>query len=133
MKGLRAMRRRFAATALILGALTAAPALALNNDDLAAMMGMLWRFREPLCPSLSFDPEEFVQGMKLPGGSAAAVRRRHRDAFDRGYAVATDWQSQTGPAEFCKAMEQFFDGKHGFSGELKAVPDAPVPGLTIRP
>jgi hypothetical protein len=65
-----------------------------NDDDYAGMMGMLWRLHEPICPSMSFDPAAFVEAMKLPGGSPAAVRSRHRDAFARGYAVSTDLLSQ---------------------------------------
>jgi hypothetical protein len=127
------MRGSWAIGAFIIAGVAAAPASALNNDDLAAMMGMLWRFQQPVCPSLSFDPEKFVAGVKLPGGSAAAVRRHYRTAFDRGYAVATDWQGQTTRQEFCKAIEQFFDGKHDFYGNLKEVPEPPPPGLTIHP
>ncbi|SDR20646.1 hypothetical protein SAMN05519103_01204 [Rhizobiales bacterium GAS113] len=126
------MRRRFAIFTLMISALASTPACALNNDDFAAMMGMLWRLRDPICPSMSFDPAVFVKAMKLPGGSPAAVRRDHRAAFERGYAVATDWMSQGTTAEFCKAMETFFDGKHDFFGGLKEVPEPPIPGLIIR-
>ena len=122
----------------ILGAVAAAglaasPAVALNDDDYAAMMGMMWRFQQPVCPRLSFDPDKFVAGMKLPGGSAAAFRDHHREAFARGDAVVSEWRSQTDEAAFCKAVEEFFDGKHDFSGGLKEVPERVPPGLTIRP
>jgi hypothetical protein len=126
------MCRRFAIFAFLIGALASTPARALNNDDYAAMMGMLWRLQDPICPSMSFDPAIFVKAMKLPGGSPAAVRRDYRAAFDRGYAVATDWMGQGTTAEFCKAIEIFFDGKHDFYGTLKETPEPPVPGLTIR-
>jgi hypothetical protein len=116
----------------VIGAFAATPACALNNDDFAAMMGMLWRFQDPVCPSMSFDPAVFVKAMKLPGGTPAAMRRAHRDAFERGYAVATDWMKQGTTAEFCKAMQTFVDGKHDFFGGVKETPERPVPGLTIR-
>ena len=108
------------------------PAQALNNDDYAAMMGMLWRLREPMCPRMSFDPEVFVKALKLPGGSAAAVRSGRRAAFDRGFATAGEWLAQGSAPEFCAAMEKFFDGKHDFFGNPKATPEPPPPGLTIR-
>ena len=104
-------------------------ALALNYDDYAAMMGVLWRLREPICPRLSFDPVVFVKALKLPGGSPEAVRRAHRHAFDRGYEMAGEWMDR---AQFCAEIEQFFDGKHDFFGNPKAVPEPPPPGLTIR-
>ncbi len=108
------------------------PAQALNADDYAAMMGMLWRLREPVCPRLSFDPSVFVKAMRLPGGSPEAVRRGHRHAFERGYAIVGEWLAQDTPAEFCAAMEKFVDGKHDLSGNPKSIPEAPPPGLTIR-
>ena len=126
------MRKRLAIAVVLACVAGAAPSLALNNDDLAATLGMLWRLREPLCPSMTFDPEAFVKATKLPGGTAAGVRLRYRAAFQRGYAVATEWQSQSSPAEFCNAMEQFFDGKHDVFGNVKSTPEAPFPGLTIR-
>jgi hypothetical protein len=126
------MRRQFMIFSLIFGALASTPALALNNDDYTAMMGMLWRLREPICPSMSFDPAIFVKAMKLPGSSPEAVRRGHRAAFDRGYAIATDWIGQGTTADFRKAIQTFFDGKHDFYGAVKATPEASVPGLTIR-
>jgi len=127
------MQKLSAVGAFLVAVLATAPASALNNDDYAGMMGMLWRFQQPVCPRLSFDPEKFVAGMKLPGGSAAAFRDRHREAFDRGDAVVSEWRSQTDQAAFCKAVEVFFDGKHDISGGLKDVPERVPPGLTIRP
>jgi hypothetical protein len=108
------------------------PAQALNTDDYAAMMGMLWRLREPICPRMSFDPEVFVKTLRLPGGSAAKLRSSRRAAFERGFAMAGEWLAQGSTPEFCAAMEKFFDGKHDFFGNPKAVPEAPLPGLTIR-
>ena len=127
------MRKIWILGAVVGGALAATPAIALNADDYAAMMGMMWRFQQPVCPRLSFDPEKFVAGMKLPGGSAAAFRDHHREAFARGDAVVSDWRSQMDEAAFCTAVEEFFDGKHDFSGHLKDVPERVPPGLTIRP
>ena len=90
---LRATGGSLALFAILAGALVSTPARALNDDDIAAMMGMLWRLQEPICPSMSFDPAAFVKAMKLTG-APAAVRNRHRDAFARGYAVSTDNLSQ---------------------------------------
>ena len=126
------MRCRLTIFALTIGALASTPALALNNDDYAAIMGMLWRLRDPICPSMSFDPAIFVKAMKPPGGSPEAFRRRHRAAFDGGYAIGTDLIDQKTRADFCRFVEDFFDGKHDFYGNLKETPEAPVPGLTIR-
>ena len=126
------MRGRLTIFALMLSACASTPALALNTDDYAAMMGMLWRLREPVCPSMSFDPAIFVKAMKLPGGSPEAVRRSHRAAFDRGYAIGTEWIGQGSTSDFCKAVQTFFDGKHDLWGAVKETPDAPVPGLTVR-
>jgi hypothetical protein len=126
------MRGQLAFFAILTGALASTPARALNDDDYAAMMGMLWRLQQPICPSMSFDPAKFVKAMKLPGGRPAAVRSRHRNAFARGYAVSTDWLSQSTTAEFCKLIENWFDGKHDMSGNVKDTLEPPVPGLTIR-
>ena len=81
---------------------------------------------------MSFDPAIFVKAMKPPGGSPEAFRRRHRAAFDGGYAIGTDEIDQKTRADFCRFVEDFFDGKHDFYGNLKETPEAPVPGLTIR-
>jgi hypothetical protein len=113
---------------LVLGA-TAARAP--NGDDYAAMMGMLWRLREPICPRLTFDPEAFVKALRPTGGSAEAVKQRHRKAFEHGYAIGGEWLAERKP-KFCTEVEQMFDGKHDFFGNLKETPEPPVPGLMIR-
>ena len=123
---------RLAFVAIVMGAFASTPARALNDDDLAGMMGMLWRLQGPICPSMSFDPAAFVKAMKLPGGSPAAVRSSHRDAFARGYAVSTDLLSQGTTAEFCQVIGNWFDGKHDMSGNLKSTPEPPPPGLTFH-
>ena len=123
---------RLAFVALLLGAFGSTPARALNDDDYPGMMGMLWRLQGPICPSMSFDPAAFVKAMKLAGGSPAAVRSRHRDAFARGYAVSTDLLSQGTTAEFCQMISTWFDGKHDVSGNLESTPAPPPPGLTFH-
>jgi len=110
--------------------LGAGPACALNGDDYAAMMGLLWRLREPICPRLTFDPDTFAEALKLPGG-AKGIKRRHRGAFERGYAMGAEWLAE-GTPKFCTEVEQMFDGKHDFFGNVKETPEPPVPGLTIR-
>jgi hypothetical protein len=75
------MGKRNAAVAAII--LVTSPACALNDDDLAAMMGMLWRLRQPICPRMAFDPNTFVKTLRLSGGNVEAARRSHRHAFDR--------------------------------------------------
>src|SRR5271166_3457162 len=129
---LRGAGGRLAFVAILMGAFASTPARALNDDDYAAMMGMLWRLQEPICPSMSFDPAAFVKAMKLPGGSPAAVRSRHRDAFARGYAVSTDLLTQVTTADFCRLIGNWFDGKHDMSGEPKSTPEPPPPGLTFH-
>jgi hypothetical protein len=114
--------------ALLLGA---GPAYALNGEDYAAMMGLLWRLREPICPRLTFDPDAFAKALKPPAKSAEGVRRSHREAFDRGYAQGGDWLAD-GMTKFCVEVERMFDGKHDLFGNVKEAPAAPVPGLTIR-
>jgi hypothetical protein len=128
---LRSAGVRLAFLALLLGAFGSTPARALNDDDYAGMMGMLWRPQGPICPSMSFDPAAFVKAMKLPG-SPAAVRSRHRDAFARGYAVSTDLLSQGTTAEFRQMISSWFDGKHDMSGNLESAPAPPPPGLTFH-
>jgi hypothetical protein len=114
--------------ALVLGA---DPARALNRDDYAAVMGLLWHLREPVCAKLTFDPDAFAKALKLPGGSANAMRLRHRKAFDRGYVLADDWLAE-GIPKFCNEVEKMFDGKHDFFGNVRETPESPVPGLRIR-
>ena len=125
------MHRRYVLTALFSVILGASPVRSLNNDDFAAMMGMLWRLREPICPRMTFDPETFVKALRLPGGSAEAVRRRRPYAFKRGYALAGEWLAN-GTPQFCAVVEQLFDGRHDIFGNVKDVPEPPPPGLTIR-
>ena len=88
------MHGRYALIALFSVILGASPVRSLNNDDFAAMMGMLWRLREPICPRMTFDPETFVK----------AVRRRHCYAFNRGYALAGEWLANGSP-QFCAVVE----------------------------
>jgi hypothetical protein len=126
------MRAGFAIIAVVIGAAASSPARALNNDDIAALMGMLWRLQDHICPSISFDPAKLIRAMNPPGASPAAVRRSHRAAFQKGYALAGDWLSQGSNAQFCKNIENLVDGKHDFFGNLKDVPQAPFPGVTIR-
>jgi len=121
-----------AIAALLPGLLGAVPAQALNNEDLAGMMGMLWRFQTPVCPSISFDPKIFVKAVKLPGGTPEAVRARFGDAFDRGNAVVDEWMHDGANAAACKAVETYFDGKHDFFGNVSQTRQRSVPGLTIR-
>src|SRR5271165_3405984 len=125
-----AVRWQLAFFLMLIGALASTPARALNHDDYAAMMGMLWRLQEPIWPSISFDPATVVQAMKLPGGNPSTVRSRHRDAFARGYAVSTDWLSQGTTAEYCKEIANWFDGKYNLDGTVKDTPEPPVPGLS---
>ena len=125
---------RIPLTVLLVGAAASlpGPARALNQDDRIATMGMLWRLREPICPRLSFDAKAFVKAMKLPS-DPEALRVRRRAAFDGGYSVAGEWLDDGGTAKFCETIESYFDGKHDLYGNLKDVPEAPAPGLTIRP
>ena len=116
----------------MLGLLGAQPAHALNNDDFAGMMGMLWRFQGPVCPSISFDPATFVKALKLPGGTPQAVRIRFKDAFDGGNAVVDEWMHDGATAKFCEAIETLFDGRHDFFGNVTETRQPSVPGLTIR-
>ena len=124
------MRALIAVVALGSAVFSGGPALALNNDDYVSMMGMLWRLREPVCVGLSFDPAVFVKAMKL-GVDPEAVRRRHSHAFGNGYESGTELLKDGGAAKFCKQVEDFFDGKHDFYGNVKEVPGPPVPGLTV--
>ena len=112
--------------------LMAGPAMALNNDDIAGALGMLWRVRDGACPKISLDADRFGSLIQPGGMKAAEIRKRHAEAFDQGYAVASDWLKDGGPEDYCKAVRQLFDGKSDFFGNAKATPDAPLPGLTFR-
>ena len=95
-------------------------------------MGMLWRFQGPVCAAISFDPAKFVRALKLPGGTPEAVRQRFPDAFQRGDALTSDWMKDGADEKFCREVANFFDGRHDFYGNVKAMRDPPVPGLTLR-
>jgi hypothetical protein len=117
------------ATALLLAA---NPAAAMNNDDVAGALGMLWRVREGVCPKISLDPDRFGSLIRPGGMKAAEIRKRYAEAFDQGYAVAGEWLSEGGPEEYCKSVRQLFDGRSDFFGNAKTTPDAPAPGLIFR-
>lgn len=111
--------------------LQTSPAAALNADDYAAMMGMLWRLREPICPRLSFDADVFVKRLHLPAADAEQFRKLRRAAFDSGYELAGELKAQS-ESQFCQTMETMFDGRHAFDGSVKPTPGPPIAGLTIR-
>lgn len=112
--------------------LGAGQAAAMDNDDVAGALGMLWRVREGVCPKISLDADRFGSLIQPGGMKAAEIRKRHAEAFDQGYAVAGDWLKEGGPEEYCKAVRQMFDGKSDFFGNAKATPDSPTPGLTFH-
>lgn len=112
-----------------LGAIT--PALALNDDDLAAAMGMLWRLQSGTCPTMSFDPAKLAAKIGPHGMSIEEVRRKFRKAFDRGYALGGEEMDQGGAARYCDVVEGFFGGTRDFYGNRREVPEAPFPGVTI--
>jgi hypothetical protein len=112
--------------------LSSGPAAAMNNEDVAGALGMLWRVREGACPKISLDADRFG-GLIQPGGmKAAEIRKRYAEAFTQGYAVAGDWVAEGGPEEYCKAVRQMFDGKSDAFGNAKTTPEAPPPGLTFH-
>lgn len=119
-------------TALMALALLApGAAKAMNTDDVAGALGMLWRVREGACPTMSLDGDRFAAA--LAGGlTAADLRKRHAEAFDQGYAVAGEWLSEGGSAGYCQAVRDLFDGKKDFFGNAKAIPEGVAPGLTVR-
>jgi hypothetical protein len=112
--------------------LAAGPAAAMNNEDVAGALGMLWRVHEGACPKISLDADAFGGLMKPIPIKAAEIRKIYAEAFAQGYAVAGEWAAEGGPEEYCKAVRQLFDGKTDFFGAAKANPDAPPPGLTFR-
>lgn len=120
------------ATGLAALLLSAGPAAAMNNEDVAGALGMLWRVREGVCPKISLDPDRFASLIQPGGMKAAELRKRYAEAFAQGYAVAGEWQAEGGPEEYCKAVRQMFDGKSDFFGNAKTNPEAPAPGLTFR-
>lgn len=123
---------RSVAAALAAVLLAAGPAVAMDNDDVAGALGMLWRVHEGLCPKISLDADRFGSLITPHGMKAAEIRKHHAEAFDQGYAVAGDWLKDGGPEEYCKAVRQMFDGKSDFFGNAKTTPEAPAPGLTFR-
>jgi hypothetical protein len=112
--------------------LTAGPAAAMNNEDVAGALGMLWRVHEGACPKISLDADRFGGLIKPDPMTAAQIRKHYAEAFDQGYAVAGEWSAGGEPGDYCKAVRQLFDGKTDFFGNAKATPDAPMPGLTFR-
>lgn len=118
-----------AGAALVL--LAAGPGFAMNNEDVAGALGMLWRVKEGVCPTMRLDADKFGSLIKPSGMTAAQIRKTYAEAFDQGYANAGEWLAEGGPAEYCKSVRGLFDGKSDFFGNAKATPDAPAPGLTF--
>lgn len=118
-----------AAAAVVL--LSAGPGFAMNNEDVAGALGMLWRVTEGVCPAMRLDPDRFGSLIKPAGMTAAQIRRTYAEAFDQGYAVAGEWMAEGGAREYCKSVRGLFDGKSDFFGNAKATPTSPAPGLTF--
>jgi hypothetical protein len=128
---MRIAMRRIAAGLAVLLILGAGPAAAMNNEEIAGALGMLWRVREGACAKISLDADRFGELMKPTAMTAAEIRKRYAEAFAQGYAVAGEWQAG-GPDDYCKAVRELFDGKSDFFGNAKTTPDAPPPGLVFR-
>jgi len=106
------------------------PAEALDNHDIASLLGMMWRAQDNICPGVSFDPAPLARKM-TPPMSPEAARRAFPNDFDQGYAFAADSISGNDLSAYCeKLVIDFYGDRKDIEGHVKDRPE-PLPGLTI--
>lgn len=106
------------------------PAEALDNHDIASLLGMMWRAQDNVCPGVSFDPAPLARKMAPPMSPEAAKRAFPND-FDQGYAFAAASISGDDVSAYCQNLViDFYGDRRGVDGQVKDRPE-PLPGLTI--
>ncbi len=117
-------------SAMLIGHAASTPAEALDNHDIASLLGMMWRAQERGCPGISFDPAPLTQRMTPPMSPEAAKRAFPND-FDQGYAFAAGSISGDDFSAYCQNLVvDFYGDRKDAAGHVKDRPEA-LPRLTI--
>ncbi len=105
------------------------PAEALDNHDIASLLGMMWRAQDNICPGVSFNPAPLALKMTPPMSPEAAKRAFPND-FDQGYAFAAASISGHDVSAYCQNLViDFYGDRKDIDGHVKDRPEA-LPGLT---
>jgi hypothetical protein len=116
--------------AMLIAHAASTPAEALDNHDIASLLGMMWRAQEKVCPGVSFDPTPLAQKMTPPMSPEAAKRAFPND-FDQGYDFAAGSISGDDFSAYCENLViDFYGDREDAAGHVKDRPQ-PLPGLTI--
>jgi hypothetical protein len=116
--------------ATLIGRAGSTPAAALDNHDIASLLGMMARAQERVCPGVAFDPAPLTRKM-TPPMSPEAARRAYPNDFDQGYAFAAGSISGDDFSAYCQNLViDFYGDRKEVDGRVKDRP-APLPGLTI--
>jgi len=117
-------------SAMLIAHAASTPAGALDNHDIASLLGMMARAQAKACPGVSFDPAPLAREM-TPAMSPEAARRAFPDDFDQGYAFAAASISGDDFSAYCQNLViDFYGDRKDADGRLKDRPE-PLPGLTI--
>jgi hypothetical protein len=116
--------------AMLIARAASSPAQALDNHDIASMLGMMARTQEGVCPGVAFDPAPLTQKM-TPPMSPEAARRAFPADFEQGYAFAAGSISGDDFSAYCQNLViDFYGDRKDVDGRVKDRPE-PLPGLTI--
>ncbi len=117
-------------SAMLIGHAASTPAEALDNHDIASLLGMTWRAQDNICPGVSFDPAPLARKMTPPMSPEAAKGAFPND-FDQGYAFAAASISGDDFGAYCQNLVvDFYGDRRDIEGHVKDRPE-PLPGLTI--
>ncbi|MGO4872480.1 MAG: hypothetical protein ACLPGW_18055 [Roseiarcus sp.] len=117
-------------SAMLIARAASTPAEALDNHDIASLLGMMWRAQDNACPGVSFDPAPLTQKMTPPMSPEAAKRAFPAD-FEQGYAFASGAISGDDFSAYCQNLVvDFYGDRKDVDGHAKDRPE-PLPGLTI--
>ena len=117
-------------SAMLIAHAASTPAGALDNHDIASLLGMMARAQAKACPGVSFDAAALTATMSPPMSPEAAKRAFPAD-FDQGYAIAAGSISGDDVSAYCQTLViDFYGDRKDAEGRAKDRPE-PLPGLTI--
>jgi hypothetical protein len=116
--------------AMLIAHAASTPGEALDNHDIASLIGMMARAEDKACPGVSFDPAPLARRMTPPMSPEAAKRAFPSD-FEQGYAFASASISGDDVAAYCENLViGFYGDRKDGEGRANDRPE-PLPGLTI--
>ncbi len=116
--------------AMLIARAASSPAAALDNHDIASLLGMMWRAQDNACPGVSFDAAALTATMTPPMSPEAAKRAFPAD-FDQGYAIAAGSIAGDDVSAYCQNLVvDFYGDRKDAEGRANDRPE-PLPGLAI--